>query len=529
MKKTKMLALLLAVLMLVSCFAACGKKEEAPAASGSEAAAPAEKAEESGRKTSKEVLILGNKSDVGTLAPFQDSAIQRSRVTMNVYDTLYILENDGSFTPCLATEWTWEDANHCTFKLRDDVVFSNGNKFTADDVLFSLEQALAGAMSGNFPWIDLENCKVVDDYTFTLGCFYSGPKVTASIGMNCDLPILDRETCEADPDKMGTEPVGTGPYVVKEWVVGDTVTLEKNEKYWGEEAIIDTLIFRNISETTQRTIELETGGVDVVYDLQASAVESLQDKVNIIRQDGVLVQNLYFNILRPNAPMANKDLRLAVAYALDKNAIAKGAYNGGATGAKSQAGSGASNSQYLENPDWEYWFPQDVEKAKEHLAAAGYPDGITLKCVVDDSATRVALIEVVQNQLKNVGIEIELLQYDFGTALNYCLNSQNEWDMYVFGNGATDAILQSDRLNNNTAPFLTYTSDELQGILDEIFSNNDAAKTPELLGKLRDYFNTNVPFVPVCVEEVIMATPQNLKGFEIYAATAAYLKDVYFE
>lgn len=527
MKKTKLLALLLAVVMIVSCFAACAKTEETPAANGSEAATT--ETEESGRKTSKEVLILGNKSDVGTLAPFQDSAIQRNRVTMNVYDTLYILEADGTFTPCLATEWAWEDANHCTFKLREDVVFSNGNKFTADDVLFSLEQALAGAMSGNFPWIDLENCKVVDEYTFTLACISSGPKVSASIGSNCDLPMLDRETCEADPDKMGTEPVGTGPYMVKDWVVGDTVTLVKNPKYWGEEAIIDTLIFRNITETTQRTIELETGGVDVVYDLQASAVESLQDQVNIIRMDGVLVQNLYFNTQRANAPMANKDLRLAIAYALDKNAIAKGAYNGGATGAKSQAGSGASNSQYLENPDWEYWYPQDLEKAKEHLAAAGYADGITLTAVVDDSATRVALIEVVQNQLKQVGITLNLLQYDFGTALNYCLNVENEWDLYVFGNGYVDAILQADRLNSNTAPFLAYTSDELQGILDEIFSNNDVAKTPELLGNLRTYFDENVPFVPVCVEEVIMATPKNLVGFEVYAATAAYLKDVYFE
>ncbi|MDP3178397.1 MAG: ABC transporter substrate-binding protein, partial [Spirochaetaceae bacterium] len=88
------------------------------------------------RKSSKDTLVLANRDDVGTLAPYADTSTQGGRVRMQIYETLFTMENDGSYAPCLATDWDWDDDLHFTIKLRKDVKFHNGKDFKADDVVF---------------------------------------------------------------------------------------------------------------------------------------------------------------------------------------------------------------------------------------------------------------------------------------------------------------------------------------------------------------------------------------------------------
>lgn len=532
MKTRKLVAIALSALLAAAVFAGCGSSSSgggaAPSSSGTAAEGAAPGTSGGGQTSTKDILILANRNDVGTLAPYTDTLAQRGRVTMNLYDNLFIEQNDGSLTPVLATEWEWTDDTHLVFKLREGVVFSNGNPFNAEDVLFTFQYASTSTVKDMLNMIDFDNCKVIDEYTFELALVRPDVRVITQIGHPSFMSMLDKETCEADPEAMDTSPVGTGPYKLKEWVAGDSVTLVRNENYWGEPAMIETLIFRNIPEATQRTIELETGGVDVVYDLQNTAADSLAGKegIAILSQPGLLIQNIYVNTTG-GKPMENLDLRKALAYAIKADDIVKGAFDGGGSAPASFASRAAVGFDKLS--DGSEFYPQDLEKAKEHLAAAGYAEGeLTLNIVVDDSAQRVAAVEILQNQFKQVGINLNIMQFDFGTALGTALDPSNDWDLFLLADGNATVLMQCERLDKNSAPFQTYTSEALQGMVEELFSSGDSARQEALFGEIGDYFQENVPFVPYCEEVINMAIPDNLQGFEIFQGIAVFCKDLYF-
>lgn len=533
----RFLILAVCVVMVATVFAGCGSSN-APAANpgsagGSTAAAssnaPAAGTEQAASpKSTKDILILANRNDVGTLAPYNDTLAPRGRVTMNIYDNLFIEENDGTLTPTLATSWEWTDDTHLVFKLREGVVFSNGNPFNADDVLFTYQYASKSTIKDQMNMVDFANCRVIDEYTFELALNRPDVRVISQIGHPSLMNILDKETCEANPDAMATDPVGTGPYKLKEWVNGDSVTLVRNEKYWGEPAKIGTLIFRNIPEATQRTIEMETGGVDVVYDLQSTAAESLDSMpgINVITQPGLMVQFIYFNVTDGH-PFGNIDLRKAIAYATNSGDIVKGAFDGGGNPPATFASRSAIGFDKLKVSG--EFYPQDLTKAKEHMAAAGYANGLTLNILVDDNAKRVASVEIIQNQLKQIGITLNVMQYDFGTALGMSLNPSNDWDLFMLADGNSTALMQCERMDKNSAPFQTYSSDKLQGMIEQLFSSNDKSKQDALFADIGAYFQENVPFVPYCEEIIQMAVPENLKGFDIFQGIAVKCKDLYFE
>ena len=536
----KILAAALALVMALS-MAACGNTEQP--AETTQAPAETTKAQgettettaapvETGRTTTKEQLIVAGKADVGTLAPYADTSVDRCRVTMNIYDTLFVAQSDGSYEPCLATAWEWVDDTHLKVTLREGVKFSNGNAFTADDVLFTLEYAKSekSAIASTYAAIDLENTVVNSDTEIVIALSAPNSTIMGYLGSTGYTSILDRETCEADYDAMATKPVGTGPYMVDSWTVGDNVTLVKNPNYWGEEPVIDTVIVRAITESTQRTIELQTGGVDMVYDVPVADVDTIKALGNytVVEESGVTVHNLYFNATEGHA-LASLNLRKAVALAINKEDIVIGGYEGSAQVATSFASSAAIGYQYATNGG--ECFPQDVEAAKQALADYLAETGAAqaeITILYDTNAFRTATVQIVAKQLEDIGIKVNLEQYDFGTALNMALDQSGAWDIYLLGNGESSVLLQCGRFDRAQAPFQAYASDELQAIYEEMTITTDEGKLNTLYSEIYDYFLENYVYVPYCEELVFMAHPSNLENFEIYNAVGVFFQDLAF-
>lgn len=474
--------------------------------------------------TTKDVFIIGDKGTPLTLAPYAETSSDRCRVTNQLYETLIYAEMDGTFTPLLATSWEWKDTTHLVFKLRQGVKFHNGNAFTAADVLFTLQYAVKSPISNIYSVVDIDNCKVIDDYTFELALKRPDSLILSYIGIPNQTSILDKETCEADPKSMQSNPVGTGPYKLKNWVVGDTVTLERYSDYWGKKPIIKDLVFRKISESTQRVIELETGGVDFIYDAPISSVASLKketDKYTIFQNPSFLITNLYFNAT-PGKTMDNLELRKAIAYAIDYDAIVKGAANGAGAPPASFASRIAVGAENL-NPKGTQLWPYDVAKAKESMAKAGYPNGgLTLNLVVNpDNPLQSGSVEQIANSLKAIGITLNIKQSSLGALIGYVLNVNNPWDIVVFGNAEPTSVLQAARMDKTQCPFLAYKRDDQQKILDQMWTTTDSAKMADLLKQLSVNFNENVPYVPYHEDLNIMAAASNLQGIKF---SGAYLR-----
>ncbi len=482
-------------------------------------------------KSAKDTLVLANRDDVGTLAPYQDTSTQGSRVRMQVFEPLFMLKNDGSFEPVLAKTWEWKDPTHFVLHLREGVKFHNGKPFTADDVLFSLQYAKKGKIANKYALLDLASCKAVDALTVEL--VYTKPDGLAMtyLGGTAGL-ILDKETSEANPDSLPTTPIGTGPYKFVRWVTGDSVTLVRNDAYWGpNKAIIKNLIFRNVAEITQRTIELQTGGVDFVFDLAASAESTIRNdkKFAIFTEPSLLINSLYPNV-SPGKPLANEDLRKAVACAINAADIVKGAYDGNGkppAGVVSRAAPGFNPSLAGKN----FW-PFNLDKAKEYFAKSGVAKGTTLEVIIDGNAFRIATSEIIKNQLAKIGLNLNIRQYDFGTALSLAMNPAEKWDIYMLGSGEASAVAQLSWFTGGIK-FVTYPNSDpgFKAMVEKLMSTTDVAQQKTQSYAIQEYIDAHVPIIPVQEDRVLYAHSAKLKGVgtSVIGGMVLMCKDLYFE
>ena len=481
------------------------------------------------RVTAKDTLVFANRDDVGTLALYADTSMQGGRVKMQVFEPLFYMNNDGSFSPCLATEWKWNDDTHLTVKLRQGVKFHNGNPFTAEDVLYTLQFAKKGKVGSNFAKVDDENTKIIDPYTIQIA--YSKPDGLAMSLLGGTLLVMDKETCLAKPELIPTTPIGTGPYKFVKWITGDSVTLERNDAYWGPaKAIIKTLIFRNVSEITQRTIELQTGGVDFAFDLQATAVPEVQKDKNlaVYIQPSPTINSLYLNVTGSRA-FANEDLRKAAASAINAADIIRGAYDGNGNPPATYVSRSAPGFNKAITGK-EFW-PYDLAKAREYFAKSGVSKGTAVNVIVDGNAFRIATCEIIKNQLAQIGLNLNIKQYDFGTAVGIALDPSKDWDIFLLGSASATAVGQTAWLNGGTG-FVTYpqVNAEFKALADKVLATTNTTEQTRLCNQLQVEVVNHVPFIPVQEDRVLYGYESRLKGIEanVWQGFAVLCKDLYF-
>ncbi len=463
---------------------------------------------------SKDTLVVANQTDPETLAPFVDTVYDRDRITSTIYETLMLLKQDGTYEPVLATSWEWRDDTHVVFHLRENVKFHNGSDFTAEDVLFSVKTALESPTKDIYAVIDLASCTIEDEHTFVLALTRPDSVILSRFGSTAYMSMLDKDTCEAAPDKMSTDPIGTGPYKFVSWVVGDSVTVERFGGYWGDAPKIRTIVYRKVAEASQRVIELQTGGVDFAYGIPASSAEliSADESLQLLNRSGLLVTSIYFNATE-GKPLANADVRRAIAHAVDFDALLAGAAQSSGGIPKSFASGAAAFADAIAIDG--AWAEHDTALAKELMASAGYQDGLTLEiCLNADNAFHVAAVEMIANQLKEIGITLNIKPSSLGPLISYLVDTSNPWDMSLFNNGEASALLQASRFDKEQCPFLTPHTDDMQAICDRLWACTDEAAIGSILKELNLYVQENMIIIPLYEAASIDGASAKLAGFE---------------
>lgn len=480
--------------------------------------------------SSKDTVVIANILDVGSIDPTNNVSDAGTRVRQWIFEPLLHLSlSSQQYENVLAESYEYEDDTHVTFHLRKGVTFHNGNPFTADDVLFSWQYYIEkgsytpACIRDN---IDLENCKIIDDHTITLATFKPDAILLQYLGdVNYGF-IFDKETMEAGGN-MAENPVGTGPYMFADYIVGDSVTLKANENYWGEKPYIENVIFRVIPEMTQRGIELETGGVDVATNLDVSEIEYLRDDpaYTVIEEPGVQVHNLFYNLAEGH-PLSNPDLRKAVAYAINENALVAGGFGGAAVPA-----SGVSSSNALGFLKFDDWYNYNVEAAKEHLAKAGYAEGeLTLTMICDDDANRVGMCEVIMNNLNAIGINVNLVSSDFaGTVATATDPSHEGWDLFMLKNSKASAVMQLDWAYRNSNQFVAWDDPTFNELWDKAAQATDPELQLQNGNELQEYFYDQMPYYPMVVQIFYMAATSELENVESYDLMNARVPVLYFK
>ena len=371
-------------------------------------------------------------------------------IPLNVFDRLFETRpavGASELVGSLATDYSVsEDGLTYDFTLREGVVFSNGSALTASDVQYSFERLLklaqqnteiaeeiAGAeavMSGEAD--SLEGFKVVDDthFSITLSAPNAGSLAELSSPAMC---IVDAETM-ANAPKFGEDPsdtIGTGPYVVTEWVANDRYTLVYNDKYWGDEPSVKKLIVRVIPDATTQDLMFKNKELDII-DLASLDSAIVASSYKTLPEDRIVstpkVGLTYLLMNENNEFLKDVRVRKAIAMAIDVDQIIQGIYMGDAVREKGVIPTGIwAHNDALEG------IAYDPEGAKALLKEAGYADGqIHFELSMDSNSSNSSLqlvYAVISQQLEAVGIRAEIVSHEHSAWL--ALRSSGKMDSFV--------------------------------------------------------------------------------------------------
>lgn len=500
--------------------------------SGPERAEPAAR----GKGEVKTTLTAASYSDPRTLNPWSSDARNLTRVALNVFQRLVDRnETDDGYVGVLAESWDETD-DGITFHIRKGVKFHEGQELTAADVAFSLQKGstYAGVNFG-WDWIDFDNIEVKDDYTVYVPYKYPCYLTLAEFAAN-NMYIMCKETWDKYGEEVSLHPNGTGPFMLADWVQGDHLTLKRFDGYWGTAPKLEEINYRFIAENSQAMIELETGGVDVVLDVLPLEVKNIEasEKMEMYYGKNIVIDFLHMNC--QYEVFQDPKVRQAVAYATDFEDIINGNYQGwGETPYSFITPSVAGYSSQFEGEHFPYGLKANVEKAKELLAEAGYPDGFDIEIIIDDDSNRIAVAEILRNNLEAVGIRAKISSSDYATFSEKIYSGEAK--LYLNGVNANSmepdsALYQrwhsSNIKDSGGSNYTRFSNEDFDRYLDEARGIPKLEDRYDNYAKAQAILMENVPSIGYFVRQAAAAKSPSLKGLRSYAGET-WLADCYFE
>ena len=356
--------------------------------------------------------------DPRSFDPALSTDVPTGRAVGYVFEGLTRFSPDAQVEPALASSWTVSpDGRIWRFTLRQNVKFHDGSAFTAKNVLASFTRVLDPKTRGGRGWplfpiagatefaagkaTSISGLRIENDSTIVITLsepFAIFPKLLA-------MPVASIVPTTIGAD-FGEKPVGTGPWRLAEWKHDDFVRYVRYADYWGNKPLQDTLVARIIPEASTAVAEFESGNVDILYIPEAETRdwEQTEEKKALLQAAPVL-RLWYVAINTTRGPLADVRVRRAINHAIDTRAILSQLLGGRgrlAAGVVPPALEGADTTRAP--------YAHDVAKARQLLADAGFPKGITVKLWCSQDATQSRVAQAIQGYLKDAGITAELVQ-----------------------------------------------------------------------------------------------------------------------
>ena len=494
MKKNFIYLCLIVIIVLIAC---SGKEDD--------------KKETIQNKEDKTITIA-EKAEIKTLDPQKTVDSASLSVIQMINQKLFKIDNDGNIIPEIAEEVTKVDTKTTLIKIKKDLFFSNGEPVTVDDVLFSLNRAKESPrMTQDFYMI--ESFEKVDDATIKVKTFYEAGNLLhklASMGAS----IMNKKALEENENNI----IGSGMFKLKEWVAGDRIVLERNEYFKEANSNVKEIIIKFIPEANSRMIMLETGEVDIaeaLLPLDFQKISREDDKFTTVEMQSS--SNMFIGFDLRDKHLSDKRVRQAIAYAINNQDIVDSIYNGSATVATSPIPKITTGHNENSNP-----YEQNIEKAKELLAEAGYPNGFDIVLNVNEDNQRVDTAVVIQDNLKAIGINVQIKTYQWASYVAFVENPSQEKGMFLMAwniaNDDPDELLyplyHSSQIDAHTN-VVFYKNEDFDSLISKARETIDKEKRIDLYKKAQDIIQEDLPHYAILYPMQNFAYKKNIKGIEV--------------
>ncbi len=503
----RIIALLLIPALAAAVLAGCGSQQDSDA-------------------SEKDSLIFSINADIVTTDCHMARDTVSGIVHYQMYETLVRNQPGEGLVPGLAKEWSFsEDNTQILFTLQEGVLFHNGDEMTAEDVAFSLNRAIGSAFTSSYS-NTMDRAEAVDDTHVRLYMKQAFGPVLQCLSASCMGIVSKRAVEELGDEGFAAAPVGTGPYRLLQWRSGEKIEMEAFSDYWRGNPAIHNLTFSIMTDKNTAAIALESEEIDVLYSPDTADREQLSslDNVQFLDGDG----SLYMWVIAFNNEseiFSNKTLREAISYAIDREEMVVGFLDG--------FGEAVEMPIVPSIPGYDPTFenhPLDLEKAKQLMADAGYPDGLTVTIKLNQSSSYTRPAEILQAQLRKIGVnlEFELMEraaflQDVTTDCNYDVT------LFMFTAGYTDAdyVLYGRMHSSNLGGtnYLKYSNPQVDQLLDQARASSDSEERERLYWKVSEYVRDDVPFIPLFTDNVCIAANSKLTGVVPNVNEAHYVFD----
>lgn len=534
--------MLMSVLLLAGC---TGNKSAttAPEANGTEETAA----------TGGGTLIVGRGGDSAALDPAIVTDGESLKIAQQVFDTLLdYKEGTTEVMPSLAESWTIsDDALTYTFKLREGVKFHDGTDFNADAVVFNFNRwgdtkSKYKFEGDSFDYYDsmfgpeedrvIASVTATDPTTVVFKLNKPQAPFLQNLAMTC-FGIASPKAIEDEKANFKSNPVGTGPFVFKEWKRSDSITLDKNPNYWQEGLPkMDQVIIRSIPDNTARYNALQNGEIDMMEDLSPDDLATLEANPALQKINRPPFNVAYLGFNTTKKPFDDPKVRVALNYAVDKKGLIDAFFAGQAEPAVNP----------IPPTLWGYNksvedYPYDLAKAKQLLADAGYPNGL------DQELTFYAMpvprpympdgrkvAEVIQASFEQIGVKVKIESPEWATYLEDLKNGTKD-DLFIIGwtgdNGDPDnffyPLLDKDSIGGNN--YSQYDSEEFHDLIVKAQQETDQAERSKLYEQAQVIVKKDAPWVPLVHSTPLLAAKAELKGYVPSPTGSEAYTNVYIE
>ncbi|MDM4761497.1 ABC transporter substrate-binding protein [Galbitalea sp. SE-J8] len=454
------------------------------------------------------------------LDPQKTSSYFSFEVLENVFDTLVEPDENLEMQPALATSWDLSDDQLVwTFHLRSGVTFQDGTPFTAADVVYSYDRIIDDKLANSWRFSTVTDVTAVDDSTVTITVSAPTPNLLSSIGGFKGMAIVEKANVESGD--IATKPIGTGPFALASYTPGDSIELTANPHYWGGAPKIDGIDYTFVSEGSTAIAALKAGEIDWTDSIPAQQLDSLKSDDSLTVGTTPSNDYWYLAMNEKRAPYDDVRVRQAIAYAVDRDAIAQVAAYGTAT------------VNELAIPKGSAWYTKydtystDIDKARSLLAAAGVGPFTMDLLVSSDYPETVSAAQLIADELQPLGITVKIRTLDFASWLDE--QDSGHFDMLMMGwlgNIDPDDFYYSQHHTGGGSNAQGYSNPEVDKLLDAGRTETDVDARKKIYAQAATIIADDVSYLYLYNPSVIQAYSTKLSGYVVRGDRAVRFRDV---